>query len=163
MTALEERSWGEPELIAAIRDLPDSVSVDPPTLGFGADGMSRRSLPILPGADGELAYNLNFCEFFRHLQALGSFTYPLWVALATQLHRFGDEGHEMFHQLSALDARYSTRDTDLKWEQTKDMHPIRCDTLIEFGWRCPHLRPSRRCNGAKAPTYFVDHTEAEIL
>lgn len=162
MNALEQRAWGEDELIAAIEDCPDDLSTLPPNFRAGIDGSLKRALPVVPGDNLELEYNLAFCEFFHHIRRPGTQTYPLWMALATQLHRFGDEGYDLYHQLSALDARYVPKDTDLKWQQTADMHPIRCDTLVQFGWRCPHLR-EKRCNGAKAPTYFAAHTDAEIL
>lgn len=162
MHALEQRAWGEKELIAAIQDCPDTLSVEPPDLRPSIDGTTRRSLPILPGDSKELEYNIAFCEFFRYIRDGGRQTYQLWLAMATQLHRFGQDGYHMFHLLSSLDPRYVEKDTDLKWEQTADMRPIRCDTLVQLGYRCQHLR-GRRCNGAKAPTYFVDHTDAQIL
>jgi len=162
MTALEARAWGEAELFEAIADCPGDLGVAPPNAQVDANGHLHRALPVIPGDNRELQYNLAFCEFFRHMRHPSNQSYPLWVALATQLHRFGDEGYEMFHQISALDSRYVTKDTDLKWQQTADMQPIRCDTLVQFGWRCPHLRQPR-CNGPKAPTYFAAHTDAEIL
>lgn len=157
LQALEKRAWGEAELIAAMEEWPDDMDTTPPH-----DSLNRKSLPVIPGDSRALSYNLAFCEFFRHIRQPGAQTYQLWLALATQLIRFGDEGREMFHQISALDARYVPSDTDAKWEQAKSMKPIRCDTLVHFGYRCPHLKQPR-CNGPKAPTYFADHTDADIL
>lgn len=162
LTALEQRSWGEAELRNAIESCPGTLSVHPPHYSPPGGVVHRITLPVLPGDDRELEYNLAFCEFFRHMQRPDTQTYPLWMALATQLHRFGDEGYEIYHRLSSLDPRYVPKDTDLKWEQTAEMRPIRCDTLVQYGWRCPHLR-ERRCNGARAPTYFASHTDAEVL
>jgi hypothetical protein len=163
LNALEQRAWGEQELRDALPDCPGAVSPSAPSTYLGVyGGAPVTSLPILPGTDRSLEYMVKFCSFVRHMKEPGSQTYPLWVAMATQLHRFGEDGHHMFHEISALDARYSPKDTDAKWAQTKIMHPIRCDTLIPMGFRCPHLG-TPRCNGAKAPTYFTDHTDAEIL
>lgn len=162
MAALEGREWGEAELLAAIEDCPGDVSTSAPSLHVESDGTVHTSLPVVAGDNRELEYAIGFCEFFRYMRVPGNQTYPLWMALATQLHRFGDEGYEVWHQISSIDSRYQSRDADLKWEQTTDMRPIRCDSLVHMGWRCPHLR-ERRCNGCKAPTYFALHTDAEIL
>ena len=161
MNALEKRDWGEAQLVEAIQDCPDELSIAPPTFHRTESGAIKRALPVVPGDNRDLQYNVAFCEFFRYVRQPGV-PYPLWMALATQLHRFGDDGYDLWHQISSLDARYEPKDTDLKWEQTADMHPIRCDTLVQLGWRCPHLRQPR-CNGTKAPTYFADSTDAEIL
>jgi hypothetical protein len=156
MTALEQRAWGEAELRAAIADAPDAPDLTPPT------GHIRRHLGTISSGDSRsLDYMLSFCKFIHHLQN-GGFTYPLWVSLATQLHRFGADGQEVFHELSHLDPRYDSKTTDQKWRQTQTMLPIRCDSMVAMGFRCPHLTDSR-CNGAKAPTYFADNTDAEIL
>jgi hypothetical protein len=162
MSALEQRAWGEKELIAAIEECPEEISTKPPSYRVTQEGQIKRALPVVPGDNTELEYAQAFCEFFRLLRTPGAFTYPLWVALATQLHRFGDDGYDVWHQMSSLDARYQPKDADTKWEQTADMHPIRCDSLVQYGWRCPHLK-TPRCNGAKAPTYFALHTDAEVL
>lgn len=160
MKALEERSWGEAELLDAIRDCPDDLDTNPPDSQRA--GIPRDTLPVLPGDNSSLKQALNFCEFFRHIRQPGAQTYPLWMALASQLHRFGPQGYDVFHQISSMDSRYVFKDADLKWQQTEDMRPIRCDSLVHMGYKCPHLR-QRRCNGAKAPTYFGDHTDAEVL
>ena len=108
-----------------------------------------------------LDYMQSFCTFIHPVRD-GGFNYPLWVSLATQLHRFGPEGKEMFHELSSLDPRYDPKATDQKWQQTKTMLPIRCDSMPTMGFTCPHLN-DLRCNGVKAPTYFADNTDADIL
>ena len=165
MTALEGRGWGETELRAALADCPDDdISLEPPSYGgWGArDGSGRLTLPIIPAGEGELDYTLKFCEFMRHMATPGEQPYHLWLAMASQLHRFGDAGHAAFHQLSSRDPRYNSRDVDQKWQQTAHMSPIRCHTLIDMGYRCPHVF-TPRCNGAKAPAFFVDQTDAEIL
>lgn len=157
--ALESRAWGPDELEAAMAEVPGSPSIRRPVMPtYGP----YKPLPVIHGATGKLDYTLKFCEFAKHMRQPGLQPYSLWVALATQLHRFGDEGRAAFHELSAADPRYDPKDTDQKWEQTLGMRPIRCDTLVTWGYRCPHLWLPR-CNGARAPTYFADHTDAEIL
>jgi hypothetical protein len=89
-------------------------------------------------------------------------SYQLWVAMASELHRFGEAGRIAFHELSASHPKYNHRDTDFKWRETATMSPVRCDTLVSWGYSCPHLA-TRRCGGAKVPTYFAEHTFAEIL
>jgi hypothetical protein len=90
-------------------------------------------------------------------------SYEMWVALATQLHRFGEDGRQAFHELSALDpSRYDPDNTDRKWEQTERLHPVRCETLAKTGYRCPHLDDDR-CNGAPSPSYFLKYQHMEIL
>jgi hypothetical protein len=160
--ALEQRTWGEAKLLNALKECPGARSTEAPSTYYGATGGITPSLPVLPGNDRGLEYMVKFCAFFRHMMEPGAQIYPLWVAMATELHRFGDEGHQMFHEISSQDPRYNPRDVDHKWEQTKVMNPVRCDTLIPMGFRCPHLG-TPRCNGSKAPTYFTDHTDAEIL
>lgn len=160
MAALEARTWGPNELRQALKD--DGLPLDPPSYNWSGDGTPRRALPVVPGDNGQLSYMLTLCAFIEHIMVPGAQSYPLWVALASQLHRFGDEGERVFHEISSQDPRYIPNDTDLKWKQTADMHPVRCDTLVPMGFTCPHLR-GPRCNGAKAPSYFADHTDAEIL
>jgi hypothetical protein len=153
MSALEQRAWGEKELYAALRDCPGNLSTGAPAHRWG--GSDRYSTPTVhAGGPKQLGYMVLMCEFAREMQRPGSQSYPLWVALATQLHRFGDDGR--------LDARYDARRVDQKWEQTAQMLPVRCDSLVHMGYRCPHLG-TQRCNGSKAPTFFADHTDAEIL
>jgi hypothetical protein len=163
VAAVERRAWGETELLVALRDVPGGNDGKPPA--GGADAYVNRALTVLQGdaASLDLLVARRHCAFFQHLQAGGAQPYSLWVALATQLHRFGEAGHEAFHEISALDPRYKAHDVETKWQQTAEMHPMRCDTLVEQGWRCPHLPPSRRCNGAKAPAYFPEHAGYEPI
>lgn len=156
--ALEARTWGERELRAAIREMPGYTKAveDGPRYGY-----TGGSLPVIQGSTGQLHMMLSFCEFMKHMRVPGA-SYDLWVALATQLHRFGSDGHAAFHDLSSVDARYDPKDTDMKWQQTAMMRPNRCDTLVRLGFTCPHL-DSPRCSGARAPAYFADHLHNEIL
>lgn len=158
MTALEKRAWGKEELLAAIADCPGEVSTGTPT---GTE--HHRALPIVQGDDAELNYVRSFCAFMLEMRKPHAQTYELWVALATQLHRFGEDGRQAFHELSAMDtSRYDPKDTDRKWEQTERLHPVRCETLVKMGYRCPHL-DDERCNGAPAPSYFMRYQYMEIL
>ncbi len=160
--AVEGRAWGEAELRAALRDAPDSDDGKPP------DGLryTNHALVVLHGeaANDELLVMRRHCAFLQYLQAGGEQSYDLWVALATQLHRFGEAGHNAFHEISNLDPRAKAHVVEQKWDQTAEMQPIRCDTLVAMGFRCPHLPPgSKRCNGAKAPAYFPEHAGYEPL
>jgi hypothetical protein len=159
MHALEQRAWGLAELQAALRDCPDpNLSMNPPAMGYLVPG----HLPVIPASEGELDYTVKFCEFMKYLRTPGNFTYDLWLALATQLHRFGPAGLEAFHEISKLDSRYDAYNTNRKWDQTDGMAPIRCDTLVGMGFTCPLLR-GPQCNGARAPAYFIDNLDVEIL
>lgn len=164
--ALEAREWSEAELAAALAEAPGSPPVAAPapqTYAREGDVAACRSLPVFGGAsDRSLDYTLKFCSFMQHMHEPSAQTYQLWVALASELHRFGEAGREAFHAISALDARYSASDTEQKWAQTKGMHPVRCDTLVSWGYRCPHLG-SARCKQGSSPAFFADHTDAEIL
>jgi hypothetical protein len=160
VTALEGRSWGVAELKAALNDAPGTPLTAAPVFTGSSYGGGR--LPVLSGSSRQLDYSVRFCEFMRHVRDPHNQSYQLWVALATQLHRFGEAGREMFHELSKADHRYSPSETEIKWKETASLSPVRCDTLVAWGFHCPHLR-GVRCNGAKAPTYFADHTDAEIL
>ena len=159
--ALDARSWGVAELKQALDDAPGSPLTTMPDVssGYGTPGFR---LPVIQGSSRQLSYSVTFCEFMRHVRDPRNQSYQLWVALATQLHRFGEEGREAFHEMSRADARYSATDADHKWNETAGLSPVRCDTLVAWGYRCPHLR-GVRCNGAKAPAYFADQTDAEIL
>lgn len=159
--ALERREWGETELLAALKDAPGDDDGSPPP---PPDHYPNRALTVLQGdaASTELYITRRHCEFFVHLARGAEQPYAVWVALATQLHRFGEAGRELFHELSALDPRYKPRLVDQKWDQTADMHPNRCDTIAALGWRCPHLG-TNRCRGAKAPAYFAEHQHYEPL
>jgi len=160
-TALENRVWGVEELKRALEEAPGSPITSAPNFGTGYGSVGYK-LPVLQGDSRQLSYALTFCEFMKHIRDPRNQNYQLWVALATQLHRFGEEGREAFHELSKVDHRYNPSDTDEKWRDTSMMSPVRCDTLVTWGYRCPHLR-GPRCNGAKAPSFFADHTDAEIL
>lgn len=157
--ALDGRAWGEAELRAALADTPGTPDLNSPTPTY-----SNRALTVLTGATANeaLITTQRHCEFFRYLHAGGDQPYSLWVALASQLHRFGAAGREAFHELSAMDRRYDASAVEQKWEQTADMRPMRCETLVDMGWRCPHLG-TPRCFGAKAPAYFSEHTAYEPL
>lgn len=159
--ALDRRSWGVAELTQALDDAPGSPLTTTPDVGIGY-GTPGFRLPVIQGSSRQLSYSTTFCEFMRYVSDPRNQTYQLWVALATQLHRFGEEGREAFHEMSRADARYSASDTEHKWNETAGLSPVRCDTLVTWGYRCPHLR-GPRCNGAKAPAFFADHLDAEIL
>ena len=160
--AVERREWGCQELAAQLADSPGKPDMSAPTpapvsrmYGEGAP------LPVVD-ARGVLDFTLNHCAFIRHVRQPGAFTYQLWMALASQLHRFGDEGLSAFHAISSVDPRYSPTATERKWEQTADMHPIKCSTIVGHGYRCPHLG-TNRCAGAAAPAYFHEHAFYEPL
>jgi len=160
--AIERRSWGIVELAQALADAPGTADLSPPApapmprlYGNGAP------LPTVD-ARGVLDFTANHCEFMRYVRQPGAFTYHLWIALASQLHRYGEEGRSVFHKISAIDPRYSAVATDRKWEQTADMHPINCSTLVGHGYRCPHLG-TNRCGGAAAPAYFHERAYYEPL
>ena len=160
--ALERRAWGEAELRQALIDSPGGGDpIPPPILDHS---YTNRALTVLSAgsASVELLVARRHCEFMRFIQEGGSQPYNLWVALASQLHRFGEAGHDAFHEMSALDPRYKQRTAEQKWQQTRDMQPIRCDTIADMGYRCPHLG-TKRCNGAKAPAYFPEHAGYEPL
>lgn len=155
-TALNKRTWGVAELQKALDDAPGSPASTPPSSNY------KTRLPIVTGDSGQLGYTMMFCEFMRHMRDPRNQTYQLWVALASQLHRFGPSGNEAFHMISSAYSGYKASETERKWNETANMHPIRCDTLVSWGYRCPHLT-TIRCGGAKCPTYFAEHTFAEIL
>lgn len=161
MSALDGRAWGERELLAALADAPGVNDTRPPPLGFNG---ATRSLPILTGgtAGKHLAATRSYCAFLEYIQRGGEQPYGLWVALASNLHHFGVDGEEAFHELSALDPRHRAAATDQKWKQTAEMRPVRCDTLVAHGFRCPHLT-TRRCNGARAPAFFGEHVGYDPL
>lgn len=160
--ALDGRAWGTAELAQQLADSPGKPDLAAPTPAppprlYGIGG----PLPVLD-ARGALDFTANHCEFMRYVRQPGAFTYHLWVALASQLHRFGEEGRAVFHKIGAIDPRYSAVATDRKWDQTADMHPIKCSTLVGHGYRCPHLG-TNRCAGAAAPAYFYEHAYYEPL
>lgn len=156
VAALEGRRWGPERLLKALGECPEPQSTEPPSRAH------RMALPVLPGDDGELGYVLNFCKFIEHMQQPDTQNYHLWLALATNLHRFGESGREAFHAISAYDARYDAANVEKKWQETEGLSPVRCTTLVQYGFRCPHL-DDIRCKGAPAPAFFAEYTEAEIL
>jgi hypothetical protein len=151
--ALEARTWGTAELLQGLRDAPGSPDLKPPS-------RARRALPVIPGTSSELAFTVAFCEFFRRMRT-EKHTYPLYMALATQLHRFGEEGRLAFHAVASTDARYRAHKTDQKWDQTADLSPVRCDTLVSLGWRCP-LLGTRSC-ASRSPALFALAARVELL
>lgn len=153
--ALADRTWGLTELHAALADAPGSPTAEPPV------HRSRMYLPIAATDVGTLDFTIAFCEFVKHMRDPRNQSYPLWVALASELHRWGDAGRDAWHQISALDSRYDSRVTERKWLDTELMHPVRCDTLVAMGYRCPHLG-TPRCAGSAAPAYLYEHVEVEI-
>jgi len=162
VTALENRTWGVEEMKKALEDAPGSPLTTTPEVGHGGHGSHEHRLPVIQGNSRQLGYTVAFCEFMRHVSNPQNQTYQLWLALATQLHRFGEEGREAFHEMSRADVRYRASDVERKWRETAGLSPVRCDTLVSWGYRCPHLR-GPRCNGAKAPAFFTDELNAEIL
>lgn len=154
ISALDSRAWGIAELRQAMADMPGALEEPLPD-------RASVMLPVVTSEVEKLDFMIRLCEFAKQMRK-GDQPYHLWVALASQLHRFGEAGRVAFHELSALYPGYSARETEKKWNETAGMRPVRCDTLVGWGYRCPHLG-SKRCNGAKAPTYFADHAYAEIL
>jgi len=141
--ALDGRAWGYAELMQALKDAPGDVDVVPPDRGryFDRDGKLR--LPVLSGGSAEARFMVDWCKFFEYMRERGEQPYHLWVAMASQLHAFGEAGRELWHELSALDARYDSEVVEDKWQKTATMHPVRCDTLVSWGFRCPHLGDAR--------------------
>lgn len=154
--ALANRRWTTDTLREQMVDAPD-VDMEEPEVPNG----SPVALTLID-VGGASAFTARFCEFMRHMRQGGKQDYYQWIALASQLHRFGDDGRAMFHEISSLDPSYRAADTDKKWEQTATMHPVRCDTLVSMGFRCPHL-DDNRCAGAAAPAFFFEHAEFEPL
>lgn len=134
----------------------------PEHLQAGPSIFRGRSLPVVPGDDKVLDFVLTHCEFFKHMRSCGQQSYALWVAAASQLHRYGDAGRQAFHDISSCDHRYRPEEAERKWNDTRGMSPIRCDTIAGQGFACPHLT-DRRCNGAKCPSFFADYLYVEIL
>lgn len=160
--ALDGREWGEQELLMTMADAPGPIDMKPPVQTFRPGGSMPRRLNVI-NAKGAIDFTLKFCEFMQYMQQGGEQPYQLWVALASQLHHFdSEEGRTAFHDLSALDPRYKHRQAEQKWEQTADMHPIKCKTLVSHGYVCPHLG-TRRCGGAAAPAYLFEHAHYEPL
>jgi len=158
MRAVESRNWGPAELREALIDAPGIEEADlrAPTV--------VRPAAILPviNDSAPLDFTVRHCEFMRMMAAPGTQPYELWVALASHLHRFGDHGLALFHEISSRDPRYRVDETDRKWRQTEVMHPVRCETLATWGWRCKHLG-TPRCNGAWNPAVFYDCAHVELI
>jgi len=155
VSALERRGWGEAELLESLKDSPDEMPLKPPR--------KRRELPpIRMGSNGQLQLTANFCEFFNHMRTCGEQDYHQWVALASQLHRFGERGLAVFHEISSCDPRYDASSVDRKWRQTDGLFPVKCTSLIPLGYRCRHLE-DKRCGGAACPSFFAEHIKMEIL
>lgn len=157
--ALDERAWGTSELQQALIDAPGSPDLDPPAFKYGAPGDNKRLVVI--NEPGMLSFTMNFCEFFRYVRSCGQMSYAVWISLATELHHFGEDGHQKFHEISAQDSRYDPEQTEKVWQTTRDL-PQKCSTIARNGWRCPHL-DTVRCAGAKAPAYFWEHAFYEPI
>jgi len=165
VAAVENRAWGVEELRKALSEIPGTPDMNPPAWrsyashgGTGGGTVDGRRLRVV-AADGMLAFTLDFCEFFRHMRTCGLQTYGMWLALATQLHHYGDDGHQAFHQISSLDPRYNFDQAEKLWTSTRDL-PQKCTTIAAREWVCPHL-DTPRCAGAKAPAYFWEHVYYE--
>ena len=158
LRALRDRKWDEAQLMKELREAPgvdESRIKPPPPIRLAAP------LPIINDS-APLTFTLRHCEFMRMMSRPGLQPYELWVAVATHLHRFGDQGHAAFHEISARDPRYRPHEADRKWQQTEIMNPVRCSTLAQWGWRCPHL-DTPRCGGAWNPAVFYDCAHVELL
>lgn len=162
LAALDARGWGEAELHAALQDAPETLDPNPPQRRGSHDGSEHPEPLVPPGTPRTLDLMLHWCRFITHMKQPGVQDYQLWMALASQLHRFGDEGKAAFHALSQGDPRYNPTETERKWHETADMAPVRCDTLVRLGWTCPHLG-TPRCGAARSPAYFGDYAHAEVL
>jgi hypothetical protein len=160
--ALESRSWGIGELRDALLDSPGEPDLNPPSATHVMGGGSKANLPVLQGNSAYLDFTMKHCEFMKYMAHGGEQPYHLWIALASQLHRWGHDGRDAFHAISQSDHRYDASQTDRKWEQTADLRPMRCDTIAGMGYICPHL-DTVRCAGAKTPSYFYEHVSYEAL
>lgn len=158
--ALENRAWGVDELRKALSETPGTPDMNPPAWRniVRYDGQGRRKLHVISNEPGMLQFTLHFCEFFRYVRTVGQMSYGMWLALATQLHHYGEEGHRVFHEISAMDNRYDREQAEKLWVTTRDL-PQKCSTIAR-DWRCPHL-DTVRCAGAKAPAYFWEHAYYE--
>lgn len=157
--AVEQRSWGIVELTQALADAPGTNDLTPPPI------VNRgKSLSVLGSsrAEVELLVSRRCCEFMRYIDEGGEQSYALWIALASQLHRFGEVGRAAFHEMSALDPRYRPKATEKTWETTAYLSPMRCDRIATAGYHCQHLG-TKRCNGSKAPAYIYEHIEYEPI
>jgi hypothetical protein len=155
--SVEDRAWGLDELRKALSEAPGTPDMMPPTWRYGI--LDGRRLRVVNAEEGMLDFTLRFCEFFRYVRREGQLSYTMWLALATQLHHFGDDGHRAFHEISSLDSRYKYDQAEKLWRTTRDL-PQKCTTIAAREWRCPHL-DTVRCAGAKAPAYFPEHVYYE--
>jgi len=155
--ALDGRAWGEAELARALADSPGKPDLVPPAAAPSHPPV-RHHLPVVD-SDDAIYFNRRWCEFFVMMEKNGHQSYNMWLALVSQLHRFGAAGRQAFHDISAVDHRYDSKETDRMWDTTQNL-PMRCDRIADRGWRCPHLG-TRRCAGAVAPTYLFEHARYE--
>jgi hypothetical protein len=152
------KAWSRADLEAALLDTSS-------TLGLSEPPKRAEPTHLTVIADAHLLhFTANFCAFLRWCAEHPSFVnYELWVALAANLHTFGEAGRDLFHSLSALDpTRYSASQTDWKWSSTASLGPVRCDTISGRGFRCPHLG-TPRCGGASSPAHFHHWTRYEPI
>lgn len=158
--ALDKRTWGEAELRQALLDAPGDIDTATPDSSryYDADGKLR--LPMMSGGSAELNFVVQQCRFFEYMRTSDQ-PYHLWVAMASQLHAFGEAGREMFHEISSLDPRYDSDAVEQKWNHTAMMHPVRCDTLVQWGYRCRHL-DDNRC-GTAVPANLARASRCELL
>jgi len=158
--AVRRRSWGRVELEAALADAPGA---SPRDARFKPPAHVREARPLTVINDNApLDFTIRFCAFMDMMNRPGVQPYALWVALATHLHRFGENGRQAWHEISSRDPRYRYHDAERKWQQTETMHPVRCETLAAWGWSCPHL-DAPRCAGAWNPAVFYDCTKPDLL
>lgn len=150
-------SWSRERLESAVLESPSKLGTSAPQRRAGTS-----KLPVIYNSQS-LSFTTNFCHFMRWCaENPEKVNYDLWVALASNLHSFGEDGRAAFHEISALDqSRYSFQATESKWQQTSDMGPVRCSTIAEKGYRCPHLG-SPRCGGSLSPAqlHYWAHYEA---
>jgi hypothetical protein len=158
--ALDRRAWGEAELRQALRDAPGDIDTATPDSSRYYDAEGKLRLPMMSGGSAELNFVVQQCRFFEYMRASDQ-PYHLWVAMASQLHAFGEAGREMFHEISALDPRYDSDAVEQKWNHTATMHPVRCDTLVQWGYRCRHL-DDNRC-GTTVPANLARASRCELV
>jgi hypothetical protein len=158
LESVTARAWSRADLEAAMLETSS-------TLGLTAPPKRAESTHLNVIADVHLLhFTASFCGFLRWCAENPSLVnYELWVALAANLHTFGEAGRDLFHSLSALDStRYNASQTDWKWQSTAGLGPVRCDTIAGRGFRCPHLG-TPRCGGASSPAHFHHWTRYEPI
>jgi hypothetical protein len=152
------KAWTRADLDAAMLDTSETLGLTPPP-------RRQEQVHLAVVADAHaLHFTASFCKFLKWCADHPSLVnYELWVALAANLHTFGEAGRTLFHSLSALDAaRYNVSQTDWKWQSTEGLGPVRCDTIAGRGFRCPHLG-TPRCGGASSPALFHHWTRYEPI